>query len=140
MGDPPTRGCKEKPNDNDGPEDNCGLPQIVHDRIVCLGAVTSDPFCMRFCCLRLWLGCRPGCARIRTRAASGPPTRRTPDGGVTARCPGEGAVTGCHVTAPRFVAAVWPRSGSLVAGVLVVGDLAVVGCGAVQLSCWASRF
>ena len=60
--------------------------------------------------------------------------------GVTARCPGEGAVTGCHVTAPRFVAAVWPRSGSLVAGVPVVGDLAVVGCGAVQLSCWASRF
>ena len=60
--------------------------------------------------------------------------------GVTARCPGEGAVTGCHVTAPRFVAAVWPRSGSLVAGVPVVGDLAVVGCGAVQLSCWASGF
>ena len=55
-------------------------------------------------------------------------------------CPGEGAVTGCHVTAPKFVAAVWPRSGSLVAGVLVVGDLAVVGYGAVQLSCWASRF
>src|SRR6185312_14965302 len=28
-------------------------------------------------------------------------------GGITARCPGEGTVTGCHVTAPTFVAAVW---------------------------------
>ena len=44
MGDPPTRGCKEQPKDNDGPEDNCGLAQIVHDRIICLGAVTSDAF------------------------------------------------------------------------------------------------
>jgi len=93
--------------------------------------------CTRLCCLRLWLGCRSGWARIRTRAASWPATRRTPDERY-------------HRAMPRRRRGDrLPRDRTKVPGggldhwSLVSSSWAPwppLGWGAVQLSCWASCF